>query len=180
DFHVTGVQTCALPIYIKRGDIGSTARLYARGHLATPGAAGAPDARISDARIPDAVTLAGYLGENAVRPFIEAAQATGRGLYVLVRPSDPGADRVHEFAGQPAPASEARPAADTSHGASGSAMAGAATRFYQHMAALVREWGGDPALIGSGGLSCVGAVVAPKDEPSTRALRSTMPHTPWL
>src|SRR5690606_39939484 len=83
DFHVTGVQTCALPIYIKRGDIGSTARLYARGHLATPGAAGAPDARISDARIPDAVTLAGYLGENAVRPFIEAAQATGRGLYVL-------------------------------------------------------------------------------------------------
>ena len=134
---------------VKRGDIGSTARLYARGHLDQP----AFD-EVEPTRIPDAVTLAGYLGENAVRPFIDIARAQGRGVFVLVRPSDPGADLVHDF--------------------------GEATRFYQHMAALVREWGERDELIGKCGLSCVGAVVAPKDAESTRALRDALPRTPFL
>lgn len=134
---------------IKRGDIGSTAELYARGHLAAP----AFD-DIEPASIPDAVTLAGYLGENAVRPFIDAGRATGRGVFVLVRPSDPGADEVHEFGG--------------------------AARFYEHMARLVHRWGAADGLMGNCGLSCVGAVVAPKDAASTAALRAALPHTPFL
>lgn len=134
---------------IKRGDIGSTAKLYARGHLAEPAFAD-----VDPACIPDAVTLAGYLGENAVRPFIEAARAQGRGVYVLVRPSDPGADEVHEF--------------------------GTPQRFYEHMAALVARWGGAADLRGACGLSCVGAVVAPNDAASTAALRSALPYTPFL
>jgi orotidine-5'-phosphate decarboxylase len=140
---------------IKRGDIGSTAKLYARGHLDRP----AFDDVDPDS-IPDAVTLAGYLGENAVRPFIDIARAHGRGVYVLVRPSDPGADEVHEFAGR-TPAAEAQ-------------------RFYHHMAALVRRWGEGPDLIGTTGLSCVGAVVAPKDPASTAELRALLPQTPFL
>jgi len=143
---------------IKRGDIGSTAELYARGHLAPP----AFD-DVDPACVPDAVTLAGYLGENAVRPFIAWAQADGRGVYVLVRPSDPGADEVHEFPGaadRPASAGE--------------------IRFYQHMAALVRRWGHAPGLVGECGLSCVGAVVAAKDAASTAALRAALPTTPFL
>ena len=143
---------------IKRGDIGSTAKLYARGHLDHP----AFD-DVDPACMPDAVTLAGYLGENAVRPFIERAQAHGRGVYVLVRPSDPGADEVHEFAGTP----------------DGTTPAGT-LRFYQHMAALVHRWGGAPGLTGSSGLSCVGAVVAAKDAASTAALRAALPRTPFL
>jgi orotidine-5'-phosphate decarboxylase len=134
---------------IKRGDIGSTAKLYARGHLDSP----AFD-DVDPASIPDAVTLAGYLGENAVRPFIDTARRLGKGLYVLVRPSDPGADEVHEF--------------------------GAERRFYQHMTEFVRRWGEGPDLIGECGLSCVGAVVAPKDAASTAALRAMMPRTPFL
>ncbi len=134
---------------VKRGDIGSTAQLYARGHLAQPAFADVePD------RIPDAVTLAGYLGVNAVRPFIDAAITTGRGLFVLVRPSDPGADAVHEF--------------------------GESRHFYQHLAELVRAWGRSPGALGACGLSCVGAVVAPKDAASTAALRAAMPETPFL
>ncbi len=134
---------------VKRGDIGSTARLYARGHLCEPDwVDGDP------AGVPDAVTLAGYLGANAVGPFIDAARAGGRGVFVLVRPSDPGADEVHEF--------------------------GAETRFYQHMAALVKRWGEDEGLIGECELSCVGAVVAAKDSASTSALRAAMPRTPFL
>jgi len=134
---------------IKRGDIGSTAQLYARGHLDAPTLSD-----VDPACIPDAVTLAGYLGENAVRPFIDAARRHGRGVFVLVRPSDPGADEVHEF-GDP-------------------------TRFYQHMARLVHRWGSGEGLIGESGLSCVGAVVAPKDAASTAALRALLPNTPFL
>ena len=98
--------------------------------------------------------LHGYLGENAVRPFIDAGRATGRGVFVLVRPSDPGADEVHEFGG--------------------------AARFYEHMARLVHRWGAADGLMGNCGLSCVGAVVAPKDAASTAALRAALPHTPFL
>lgn len=134
---------------VKRGDIGSTAKLYARGHLDDP----AFD-DVDPAGIPDAVTLAGYLGESAVRAFVDVARVRGRGLFVLVRPSDPGADEVHEF-GQPG-------------------------RFYEHMARLVGRWGASGDLCGAGGLSCVGAVVAPKDAASTAALRAALPHTPFL
>lgn len=134
---------------IKRGDIGSTAQLYARGHLAAPQIAG-----VSSGSLPDAVTLAGYLGVSAVKAFVDVARETGRGMYVLVRPSDPGADEIHEFDG------------------------GGGTKLYQHLAALVARWGA--ALRGECGLSSVGAVVAPKDLPSTAALRSAMPSTPWL
>ena len=134
---------------VKRGDIGSTAKLYARGHLAE-----SEFPAVENNRIPDAVTLAGYLGINAVRPFIEQAREHGRGIYILVRPSDPGADEVHEFGPNP--------------------------KFYQHMARLVHAWGADESLCGECGLSCVGAVVAPKDGESTAALRKALPHTPFL
>lgn len=133
---------------IKRGDIGSTARLYARGHI---GDAAMSD--VSSERIPDAVTLAGYLGRSAVQPFVDAGRASGRGVFVLVRPSDPGADEVHEF-GQP-------------------------QRFYEHMAGLVQDWG-KPEIAGRSGFSSVGAVVAVKDVESTRQLRAKMPNTIFL
>ena len=44
----------------------------------------------------------------------------------------------------------------------------------------MRHWGAGPDLIGECGLSCVGAVVAPKDGASTAALRAMMPRTPFL
>lgn len=134
---------------VKRGDIGSTAALYARGHLDQP-----PFPDVDPQRVPDAVTVAGYLGENAIRPFVEVAQAQGRGIFVLVRPSDPGADRIHEIGGE--------------------------EKLYQRLAGLVRELGDAPELRGECGLSCVGAVVAAKDAASTRALREALPTTPFL
>lgn len=137
---------------IKRGDIGSTARLYAAGHLAQP-----VFSDLDAASVPDAVTLAGYLGENAVRPFIAAARDNGRGVFILVRPSDPGADEVHDFAGF-----------------------GGSVRLYEVMGRLVERWGRSAELIGHSGLSCVGAVVAPKDATSTAALRAQLPRTPFL
>ncbi|MCR9244474.1 MAG: orotidine-5'-phosphate decarboxylase [bacterium] len=71
---------------IKRGDIGSTASAYAKGHFA----------------IADAVTLHPYLGQDSVAPFLtHCGQPTadsaggsstgGKGVFVLVRTSNPGA-----------------------------------------------------------------------------------------
>lgn len=134
---------------VKRGDIGSTSRLYAEGHVATPRLRG-----LDVEAVPDAVTLAGYLGESGVKQFIDAAAGAGRGVFVLVRPSDPGADAVHEF--------------------------GTSTKFYEHMATLVAGWGSAAALMGSRGLSCVGAVVAPKEPAGTAAVRALMPQSIFL
>ena len=62
----------------KRGDIGSTMAAYAEAYLAD----GSPLAA-------DAVTLSPYLGFGALAPAFERAIATGRGVYVLARTSNP-------------------------------------------------------------------------------------------
>ncbi len=60
----------------KRGDIGVSAKAYAEGLV---GPAPGLDA--------DAVTVNPYLGEDSLEPFV----GTGRGVFVLVRTSNPGA-----------------------------------------------------------------------------------------
>lgn len=62
----------------KRGDISSTARAYAEAYLADGVFAA------------DALTVSPYLGMDSLEPFIETAHANGRGLFVLVKTSNPG------------------------------------------------------------------------------------------
>ncbi len=62
----------------KRGDIGSTATAYADAYLG----GGVFDA--------DALTVHPYLGMDSLEPFIDAASRNGRGVFVLVRTSNPG------------------------------------------------------------------------------------------
>jgi len=62
----------------KRGDIDSTAKAYA-GYLDPKGAMPV-----------DAMTVNPYLGRDTLNPFIEAAAANGRGVFVLVKTSNPG------------------------------------------------------------------------------------------
>lgn len=62
----------------KRGDIGSTMDAYAAAYL-TEGSSLAADA----------VTLSPYLGFGALRPAIDAARASGRGVFVLALTSNP-------------------------------------------------------------------------------------------
>ncbi|MFV2045291.1 MAG: orotidine-5'-phosphate decarboxylase, partial [Anaerolineales bacterium] len=66
----------------KRGDIASTARLYARAAFETLGA--------------DALTVNPYLGHDAVEPFIEDR---ARGIFLLCKTSNPGSDDVQSFYG---------------------------------------------------------------------------------
>ena len=63
----------------KRGDIGSTADAYAGAYLT------------DDAPLPaDALTLSPYLGMDTLEPFFTTAKAQGRGLFILVKTSNPG------------------------------------------------------------------------------------------
>ncbi|MDR1387533.1 MAG: orotidine-5'-phosphate decarboxylase [Propionibacteriaceae bacterium] len=62
---------------VKRGDIGSTMTAYAEAYLGDGPLAG------------DAVTLSPYLGFGALSPALDLAEANGRGVYLLVRTSNP-------------------------------------------------------------------------------------------
>lgn len=63
---------------VKRGDIGSTMSAYAEAYLSPRSPFG-----------PDAVTVSPYLGFGSLAPAYDTAHATGRGVYVLVRTSNP-------------------------------------------------------------------------------------------
>jgi len=63
---------------VKRGDIGSTMAAYAAAYLGE----GSPLAA-------DAVTLSPYLGFGSLGPALDTAAATGRGVFVLARTSNP-------------------------------------------------------------------------------------------
>jgi orotidine-5'-phosphate decarboxylase len=70
----------------KRGDIGSTADSYARAYL-EPGSATEVDA----------ITLNPYLGLDSLDPFAARAEAHGRGLFVLVKTSNPGSGDLQDL-----------------------------------------------------------------------------------
>ena len=63
----------------KRGDIGSTSTAYADAYLGHN--AGFPS---------DALTINPYLGMDTLNPFLDVADQTASGLFVLVRTSNPG------------------------------------------------------------------------------------------
>ena len=63
----------------KRGDIGSTAEGYARAYLA-------PDSAVPV----DALTVNPYMGRDTLDPYIHLAEQHGRGVFVLVKTSNPG------------------------------------------------------------------------------------------
>lgn len=70
---------------VKRGDIGTTVDAYGEAFLGKD----APSAA-------DAITLNPYLGYGSLRPAIDLAHATGRGVFVLALTSNPeGADVQH-------------------------------------------------------------------------------------
>lgn len=70
---------------VKRGDIGSTMGAYAQAYLAPDGPLRA-----------DAITVSPYLGYASLRPALDLAAATGRGVFVLCLTSNPeGASVQH-------------------------------------------------------------------------------------
>lgn len=69
----------------KRGDIGSTARAYARSYFGA-----------TACWRTDALTINPYLGRDTLEPFLAAAASDYGGLFVLVRTSNPGAAELQD------------------------------------------------------------------------------------
>jgi len=68
---------------VKRGDIGSTMQAYADAYLGDESALRA-----------DAVTVSPFLGYASLRPALDLAAATGRGVFVLALTSNPEGPQV--------------------------------------------------------------------------------------
>ncbi|MTD12953.1 orotidine-5'-phosphate decarboxylase [Nakamurella sp. YIM 132087] len=74
----------------KRGDIGSTMAAYAAAYLTDDSPLAA-----------DALTVSPYLGFGSLRPALDAAAVSGRGLFVLALTSNPeGPELQHAVAGE--------------------------------------------------------------------------------
>jgi len=134
---------------VKRNDIASTAEAYAIAHLGGTGDVSAP----SDDFVVDAVTVNAYLGSDCIRPFVEAAAANGRGVFALVKTSNPSSGEIQDLK-------------------CGRAL------LYERVAELVDEWG--DAYRGHGGYSLLGAVVGATYPEELETLRGLMPHAPLL
>jgi len=127
---------------VKRGDIGHTAELYAAAHLQNPELAG-----LEDTLAPDAITINGYTGTDGIEPFAEMAGTQGKGLFVLVRTSNPSAAAIQDFA--------------DSQG----------QRMYEKLAEVVGEIASKKERIGKNGYSYIGMVVGGTAPKVTTALR---------
>ena len=120
----------------KRNDIASTATAYADAAF-----------KVWDA---DALTVNPYLGRDAVEPFLESARTAGRGVFVLVRTSNPGAGLFQDLIADGKP-------------------------IYEHVAAAVDNWSREN--VGTCGLGDVGAVVGATYPAELTKLRQTLPHS---
>ena len=71
----------------KRGDIGSTAAAYAKAYLG---------AKPTSPWGCDCLTVNPYMGYDTLEPFVEVAEATGSGLFVLAKTSNQGSGAIQE------------------------------------------------------------------------------------
>lgn len=133
---------------IKRGDIASTAAAYAA-HLSGVEIGGTR----FDLWNEDAVTLNPYMGFDGIEPFIEPCNTYDKGVFILVKTSNPSGRELQDLAVDGKPV-------------------------YEHTAQLVAKWG--ELAMGAGGYSRVGAVVGATYKEQGEALRKKMPHTFFL
>lgn len=127
----------------KRNDISSTAEAYANAYLA------------GDAFDCDALTVTPYLGRDSLAPFVEACKQHGKGLFVVLKTSNPGSrdfqDQRLETTGRP---------------------------LYESIASALNDLGEE--LVGESGYSSVGAVIGATFPEEGRRLRKLMPRAPIL
>ncbi len=129
---------------IKRGDIGSTSESYAVGHLGS--------VKIGDKTFrgfeEDFATVNPYLGSDGVKPFINVCNKEDKGIFVLVKTSNPSSGEFQDrlIDGRP---------------------------LYEHVGEQVEKWGLESM---DGAYSNVGAVVGATYPEMGKILRDIMPH----
>ena len=132
----------------KRGDIGSTSAAYAVGHIGSVQVGSKTYSGFDT----DFLTVNPYLGTDGVKPFVDVCSSHDRGLFVLVKTSNPSSGEFQDrlIDGRP---------------------------LYEWVAEKVVEWG-DASM--DGDYSNVGAVVGATYPEMRRILRNLMPRTYFL
>jgi len=132
----------------KRGDIGSTSLAYANAHIGVSEILGEKLSGFST----DFVTVNPYLGTDGIKPFIDVCNSEDKGIFVLVKTSNPssGEFQDRQIDGTP---------------------------LYELVAKKTCEWG---ELSMDGEYSNVGAVVGATYPKMSAILREKMPHTFFL
>jgi orotidine-5'-phosphate decarboxylase len=135
---------------VKRGDIGSTSAAYANAHLA--------ESQFPDAEniMPDAITINPMLGLDSIEPFVKVCREEGKGLFVLVRTSNPGSADFQDV--------------KLIDGRTWSEL----------VADKLNTCAQDPALIGTHGFSNIGAVVGATQTHTMESLRKRLPRSIFL
>jgi len=133
----------------KRNDIGSTALAYAMAYLGPESEGTSQEAGWAS----DALTVNPYLGSDGILPFVEVAERGGKGLFVLVRTSNPSAGDLQDLV------SEGRP-------------------IYRHVAERLAGWASGHR--GVCGFSHVGAVVGATYPEQLAELREALPGILFL
>ena len=135
---------------IKRGDIGSTAQGYSNAFLGKT-KIGDHEESIFDV---DFVTVNPYMGTDCVKPFIEDCKKYDKGIFILVKTSNPSSGELQDL--------------KLENG----------KEVYMQVADLVEKWGED--LVGKYGYSSVSAVVGATYPEQLEQIRSKAPHTYFL
>ena len=135
---------------IKRGDIGSTAAGYSNAYL---GKTKIGDIEESLYDI-DFVTVNPYMGTDCVKPFIEENKKYNKGLFILVKTSNPSSGELQDL--------------KLENG----------NEVYSQVASLVEKWGED--LRGKYGYSNIAAVVGATYPEQLKDIRKKAPYTFFL
>lgn len=77
---------------IKRGDIGSTSKAYAVGHLGKVSVGSKSCSGFDE----DFVTVNPYLGTDGVKPFVDVCKEENKGIFVLVKTSNPSSGEFQD------------------------------------------------------------------------------------
>ena len=135
---------------IKRGDIGSTAQGYSNAFLGKT-VIGEKEEAIYDV---DFVTVNPYMGTDCVKPFIEDCKKYDKGIFVLVKTSNPSSGELQDLT--------------LENG----------KEVYTQVTELVEKWGEE--LRGDYGYSSVAAVVGATYPKQLEQIRKVAPHTYFL
>lgn len=132
---------------VKRGDIGSTSEAYATGHLGRVSVGSKSYSAFNE----DFATVNPYLGSDGVRPFIKVCAQEKKGIFVLVKTSNPSSGEFQDrlVDGKP---------------------------LYELVGSRVAAWGAE-CMPESGEYSYVGAVVGATYPEQGKSLRKIMPKT---
>ena len=136
---------------VKRGDIGSTASAYAAAHLADP----AFDDQ-EDVVTPDAITVNPFCGLDTIEPFVKAARSFDKGLFVLVRTSNPGSGELQDVKLEDG------------------------RTWSERLADNLRPITEGEGLVGASGFSSIGAVVGATQPQTMVSLRARLPRSFFL